>query len=134
MSVTTVTTGPYAKAVDAEWLTCSIYSTVTADQNNSNCLDQNVLCVLYDMFSPLPSAGTVGIVTDIIAAAGKSTCMAAEAQMQGEAAGISKALQIHQLLMLLQLPTCINQKLHMVQHLSGQLCNVQLLSTCSHQA
>ena len=126
-----VTTGPYAKAVDTEWLTCSIYSTVTADQKNSNC--QNVLCVLYDMFSPLPSAGTVGIVPDIIAAAGKSTRMAAEAQMQGEAAGIGKPLQTHQLLMLLQLPSCIQQKLHMVQHLSGQLCSVQLLSTCSQQ-
>ncbi len=63
---------------------------------------------MYDMFSGLSSAGTVGIMTDIIAAAGKSTRMAAEAQMQGEAAGISKPLQIHQLLMLLQLPRCIN--------------------------
>lgn len=75
----------------------------------------------------MPSAGTVGIMTDIIAVAGKSTRMAAEAQMQGEAAGIGKPLQIHQLLMLLQLPSCINQKLYMVKYLSGQLCNVQSL-------
>ena len=110
--MTTVTIGPYAKAVGIGWLTCSLYSTVTADQNNRNCLDQNVLCVVYDMFSRLPSAGIVGVVTDIIAAAGKSTCMAAEAQMQGEAAGIGKSLQIHQLLVLLQLPSCINERLH----------------------
>ncbi len=85
-------------------------------------------------FSYMPSAETVGVMTDIIAAAGKNTRMAAEAQTHREAAGTGKPLQIHQLLMLLQLPSCVNEELHMVQHLSGQLCNVQSLNTCSHQA
>lgn len=67
---------------------------------------------LLDTMTEIHHTGIVGVVTDIIAAAGKSTCMAAEAQMQGEAAGIGKSLQIHQLLVLLQLPSCINEKLH----------------------
>lgn len=74
---------------------------------------------LLDSMTETRHTEMAGIMTDIIAAAGKNTRMAAEAQMHREAAGTGKPLQIHQLLMLLQLPSCVNEELHMVQHLSG---------------
>ncbi|KAL0035088.1 hypothetical protein WJX79_010871 [Trebouxia sp. C0005] len=73
---------------------------------------------LLDTMTETHHTGPIGIIPAIIPAAGKSTCRAAEAPRQGEAAGIGKQLQIHQLLML---PTCINRQLHMVQHLSGAM-------------